>query len=203
MTGYPGWTFRDADNRPQREFGIGLTPQTDARIVDAAVALIGQRVQQPLFLHVNLTAPHDPLHWPVGRERHYPANEILLPKNFREQHPFEHGNLRGRDELIVPAPRTANDVRQERAVYYSLVENLDAQVGQILHAIEGSSQPNNWLVIFTSDQGLALGSHGLMGKQNQYEHTVNVPLIVVGLNFRRKTNPRAVHCATCFPRSAN
>src|SRR5262249_8431311 len=36
------------------------------------------------------------------------------------------------------------------------------------------------LIIFTSDHGLALGSHGLMGKQNQYEHTANVPLVLAG-----------------------
>lgn len=180
VTGYVGWTFKDANGKEQPQHGIGLTPQTDALITAAAVEQVRKPQSQPLFLHVNFTAPHDPLHWPTSRTDSYAAEQVLLPANFQPQHAFEHGNLVGRDELIVPAPRTAGDVRRERAVYYAIVENLDAQVGQLLSAIHASPNPESWLVIFTSDQGLALGSHGLMGKQNQYEHTVNVPLILAG-----------------------
>ena len=34
--------------------------------------------------------------------------------------------------------------------------------------------------MFSSDHGLAVGEHGLMGKQNQYDHSVRVPLIFAG-----------------------
>ncbi len=105
---------------------------------------------------------------------------MKLPANFRPQHPFDHGNINGRDEVIVPAPRSEADVRAERAVYYALVENLDAQVGRILEALSDRGELERTIVVFTSDQGLAIGSHGLMGKQNQYEHTAQVPLILAG-----------------------
>jgi arylsulfatase A-like enzyme len=181
VTGYSGWTFKSNDNKPLIDLGIGLTPDTDAHIADAVIGAIERsKTDRPIFLHVNFTAPHDPLHWPKGLQGHFKAEQIKLPANFRAQHPFDHGNAGGRDETIVTIPRTEEDVRRERAVYYALAANLDVQVGRIVSALEKHSQLERSLIIFTSDQGLALGSHGLMGKQNQYEHTANVPLIVSG-----------------------
>ncbi len=180
VTGYTGWTFKTNDNKPLPELGVGLMPDTDSRIADGAIAAIRAQKDRPLFLHVNFTATHDPLHWPEGLENAFKAPDIELPANFRAQHPFDHGNINGRDEMIVPAPRSGEDVKRERAVYYALLQNLDAQVGRILRALEERGALANTVVIFTSDQGLALGSHGLMGKQNEYEHTANVPLILAG-----------------------
>jgi arylsulfatase A-like enzyme len=180
VTGYTGWTFKGADGKAIPGDTVGLTPETDARIADGAIALIRARKAEPFFLHVNFTAPHDPLHWPRGGDPRTDAASLTLPANFRAEHPFDHGNLAGRDEVIVPAPRSAEDVKRERAVYFSLVENVDAQAGRILRALEEAGVMDRTLVIFSSDHGLALGSHGLMGKQNQYEHTIGVPLIIAG-----------------------
>jgi arylsulfatase A-like enzyme len=162
------------------ELGVGLMPDTDAHIADGAIRAIRAPTDKPLFLHVNFTATHDPLHWPAGMENRRKPADIELPANFRPEHPFDHGNIHGRDEVIVPAPRSEDDVKQERAVYYTLLENLDAQIGRILKALEERGILDGTTIIFTSDQGLALGSHGLMGKQNEYEHTANVPLILAG-----------------------
>jgi arylsulfatase A-like enzyme len=181
VTGYSGWTFKTNENKPLPEWGVGLMPDTDARIADGAIrAIEGQKTGKPLFLHVNFTATHDPLHWPKGLENRFQPSDVARPANFRPQHPFDHGNIEGRDEVIVPAPRTEEEVKKERAVYYALLENLDTQVGRIIAALRGKGILDQTLIIFTSDHGLALGSHGLMGKQNQYEHTANVPLIAAG-----------------------
>jgi arylsulfatase A-like enzyme len=181
VTGYGGWTFRTNDNAPIPELGVGLTPETDVRIADGAIdAIRGATPDRPLFLHVNFTAPHDPLHWPKGMESRYRAAGVKLPANFFPAHPFDHGNANGRDEVSVPAPRTEADVRAERAVYYALVESVDAQLGRIVRALSDRGELERTIVVFTSDQGLAIGSHGLMGKQNNYEHTARVPLILAG-----------------------
>jgi len=181
VTGYGGWTFRTNQDTPIPELGVGLTPETDVRIADGAIeAIRGATPDRPLFLHVNFTAPHDPLHWPKGMEGRYRAADVTLPANFRPGHPFDHGNANGRDEVIVPAPRSEADVRAERAVYYALVESLDAQFGRIVKALSARGELERTIVVFTSDQGLAIGSHGLMGKQNNYEHTAQVPLILAG-----------------------
>ena len=64
--------------------------------------------------------------------------------------------------------------------YYGLVTHLDEQVGRILKALEGSPHADNTLIVYTADHGLAMGSHGLLGKQNVYEQSMRCPLIVKG-----------------------
>jgi arylsulfatase A-like enzyme len=196
-TGYRGWVFQTDAGQRFSEKGVGLTPNISAEFADAAIRLIGKRGSaQPFFVHVNFTAPHDPRIWPtdrrvdaaVNRAVHGPASyrelyesaKLPLPANFRGEHPFDHGNARGRDEVLLPFPRTEDDVRQELACYYAVISHLDAQVGRILKALDESGQRDNTIVVFTADHGLAIGSHGLVGKQNMYEHTINVPLIVAG-----------------------
>jgi arylsulfatase A-like enzyme len=179
-TGYRGWVFQTDDRRLFPEKGIGLTPNISAEFADAAIRLVSRKSEQPFFLHVNFTAPHDPRIWPPGYEKMYDAEKLPLPANFRPEHPFDHGNARGRDELLLPFPRTKEDVQRELACYYAVISHLDEQIGRILKALDETGQRDNTLVIFTSDHGLALGSHGLVGKQNMYEHTINVPLVIAG-----------------------
>ncbi|PAW81470.1 MAG: hypothetical protein B9S27_04585 [Opitutia bacterium Tous-C8FEB] len=177
VTGYRGWTFKDAAGRAQPELGVGLTPETDRIITARAAEAIGRLRDRTFFLQVNLTAPHDPLLEPPGSQR---GPEPELPANFRPAPAFETGNAGGRDERIVPAPRTAEAVRAERELYFRLVEEVDRNVGELLAALSAAGVRERTLVLFSSDNGLALGSHGLMGKQNQYEHSFNVPLILAG-----------------------
>lgn len=180
VTGYTGWTFKDANNKPLPELGVGLTPETDQIMTARAIEAIKRVSDRPFFLQVNFTSPHDPLHWPRGKENSIDYRNVTLPGNFRNAPGFDTGNINGRDEVVVPAPRTEDEVRKERAIYFSAVENVDAQVGRIVRAIEEAGQLEQTIIIFTSDHGLALGSHGLMGKQNQFEHTINVPLVLAG-----------------------
>ncbi len=179
VTGYTGWTFKDEKGIPLPALGVGLTPETDRIIADRAVAILLRPAEQPFFLQVSFTAPHDPLFWPPG-EKEDRTRPVSIPTNFRPQHPFDTGNIAGRDELIVPPPRSEADVRRERALYFRQVENMDQQVGRIVQALADTGRLDRTIIIFSSDHGLALGSHGLMGKQNQYEHTINVPLVMAG-----------------------
>ena len=180
VTGYNGWTFKRDDGTAEPAKGIGLTGSTDRHIADGAIGFILRQPSRPFFLHVNFTAPHDPLHLPPGFERKYAPEAMPLPANFRSAHPFDHGNAGQRDELLLPLPRTAADVQREIAAYYAVISNLDQQIGRLLAALRQTSQDRNTLIIFTSDHGLALGSHGLMGKQNMYEHTIGVPFLIAG-----------------------
>ncbi|MEN9632805.1 MAG: hypothetical protein RL077_1209 [Verrucomicrobiota bacterium] len=180
VTGYTGWTFKTDKNEPLPALGVGLTPQTDGIVADRAIDAIRRAGDKPLFMQINFIAPHDPLHWPAGQENAIDYRTLTLPANFREAPSFDTGNVAGRDERIVPAPRTAEEVKKERAIYFTLVENVDRQVGKIVQALEETGQLGHTIIIVTSDHGLALGSHGLMGKQNQYDHTINVPLLMAG-----------------------
>lgn len=179
-TGYRGWQFRDATGQPLAELGIGLTPDISSRFADAAMEFLDRPQSQPFLLHVNFTAPHDPLLIPPGTDPLSRIEQVVLPVNFLPEHPFDHGNARGRDEVLFPFPRTPDALKPAWAVYAALVEDIDRQIGRILARLNETGQLENTLIVFTSDHGLALGSHGLTGKQNMYEHTLNVPLIVAG-----------------------
>lgn len=179
-TGYQGWVFRTDDGKMLPELGVGLTPDISRQFADAAIRLIERRSDRPFFLHVNFTAPHDPLLIPTEKADQAMPDRVELPANFLPEHPFDHGNLRGRDELLWPWPRTPEMVRADLAAYYAVIEDIDEQIGRILQALDKSGEIANTIIIFTSDQGLAIGSHGLRGKQNMYEHTIGVPLVMCG-----------------------
>jgi arylsulfatase A-like enzyme len=180
ISGYRNWTFKNAKGKPELDKGIGLTPLTDKFIADGALEFLKRKTDRPFFLHVNFTGPHDPLVYPPGYEDKYKAADLKLPPNFLPKHPFDHGNFEGRDERLLPWPRTKDDVLDELAVYYAVVDHIDKQVGRIIEQLRSDGRLKNTYVIFTSDHGLALGSHGLMGKQNMYEHTIRVPLVIAG-----------------------
>jgi arylsulfatase A-like enzyme len=180
VTGYVGWTFKTDDGRVELEKGVGLTPRTSEHIADGAIAFLQQKPARPFLLHVNFAAPHDPRMMPPGYQGRYDPKTIPLPENFAPQHPFDHGNIAGRDEKLLAKPLDPDDVRRELACYYAVISHMDQQVGRICDALEAAGRKEDTLIIFTTDQGLALGSHGLLGKQNMYEHTVGVPLIIAG-----------------------
>jgi arylsulfatase A-like enzyme len=76
-------------------------------------------------------------------------------------------------------------IRELLAVYYAVISNVDKQVGRIVAALRETNQFDNTIIIFSSDHGLGVGSHGLRGKQSMYEHTINVPLVIAGPNLPR------------------
>ena len=180
VTGYRGWIFQTDDGRKFPERGVGLTPDISRKFADAAIEVIRTKRDRPFFLHVNFTSPHDPLLIPPGLSDRYDPRRIPVPGNFLPEHPFDHGNLRGRDEQLLPWPRTAKDVREDLAAYYAVITYMDQQIGRVFATLRQTGQWENTLIVFTSDHGLAMGSHGLRGKQNMYEHTVGVPLIFRG-----------------------
>ena len=181
ITGYRGWIFQNDDRSEiYPKLGVGVTTDISARFADAAIGMIEHHSDKPWFCHINFTAPHDPLFIPPGMEGKYSAEDIPLPGNFLPVHPFDHGNFDGRDEALLAWPRTEEAVRDLLRVYYSVIEDLDAQIGRIVEALEYTDQLDNTLIIFTSDHGMACGSHGLRGTQNMYEHTINIPFVMAG-----------------------
>ncbi len=193
--------FQSADGRTKYpERGVGLTADISNLFADAAIEVIkADRGDKPFFLQVSFTAPHDPLLTPPGYESRY-TNSIPAPNNFLEQHPFDHGNLYGRDERLTPWPRSKEAIQDILAQYYRVVSHMDEAIGRILKALEASGQADNTIVIFSSDHGLGVGSHGLRGKQSMYEHTIGVPLIVSGLGIPsdRETSAQ-VYLRELFP----
>jgi len=138
-------------------------------------------VSHPFFAYVAFNAPHDPRQSPDSYVAQYPLEDIHLPNNFAAEHPFDQGQRYTlRDEILAPFPRTPAVVKTHLQEYYAIITHMDYQIGRILDALEASGETDNTYIIFTADHGLAVGSHGLMGKQNPYEHSIRVPFIISG-----------------------
>ena len=134
----------------------------------------------PFFCYVAFTSPHDPRTPPGKFSTMYDPAKISLPANFLIKHPFDNGDLNVRDEQLLPVPRDPEAIKKDIALYYGMVSEMDAQVGRILDALEKSGLKENTLIVFAGDNGLAMGQHGLLGKQNLYEHSIRVPMIMSG-----------------------
>ena len=147
----------------------------------AAERFVRERARdRPFFAWVALTSPHDPRTPPAEFRARYDAAQIPLPKNFRSDHGFDNGELEVRDEQLAPRPLSPDVMREHLADYYGMISHHDACIGRVLAALRETRQEENTLVVYLSDHGLALGSHGLLGKQNLYEPSVRVPLIIAG-----------------------
>lgn len=116
------------------------------------------------------------------------------------QHPFDNGEMLVRDEQLAPWPRTPKIVREALADYYSCVTYLDAQVGRIVATLKKNGQYDNTIIVFAGDHGLAIGSHGLFGKQNLYDHSMHTPLIIAGPGVpKNKRSDAFVYLLDIFP----
>jgi choline-sulfatase len=135
----------------------------------------------------------------------YPAEKVRLPGNFLPEYPYKDaiGCGKGlRDERLAPFPRTPYAVKVNRQEYYAIITHMDTQVGRILDALEETGEADNTYIFFTADHGLAVGQHGLMGKQNMYDHSVRVPLMVVGPDIPKgKTISAPVYLQDIMPTS--
>jgi len=162
----------------------GRIVHSSVRIADAAIDYLQTNVARstnPFFMYVGFNAPHDPRQAPREFLDLYPPAKLKLPPNFLPHHPFLiEANFNGRDEILAPYPRTPEIIRVHLQEYYAIITHLDAQIGRVLDALEASGQAANTVVIFTSDQGLAVGQHGLLGKQNLYDHSLRMPFIIAG-----------------------
>lgn len=146
---------------------------------DAAIDFLNEEHNRvPFLLYVAFTAPHDPRTPPPGWT--VDPETIELPPNFLPVHPFDNGDMYVRDEQLAGLPRTKAGVRRHIADYYGMIAHLDHSIGRVLGALDANGLTGDTIVIYTGDHGLAVGQHGLMGKQNLYEHSLRVPLVIAG-----------------------
>lgn len=153
-------------------------------IADDAITFLRERSaggeSRPFFMYLAFANPHDPK---VASEQYlaqYDRKSIPLPKNYRPQHPWNIGSNTVRDEKLAPWPRTPEEIRKHLHEYYAVMTCLDSYVGKILSTVKELGLEKNTIVVWSADHGLALGSHGLMGKQAVYDATYKAPLIFSG-----------------------
>jgi arylsulfatase A-like enzyme len=147
---------------------------------DETIAFLTEKHTAPFFAYLAFDGPHDPHIVPDDYPVRYDPAKLPLPANFLAQHPFDNGEMTIRDEQLLPWPRTSADIRAMLADYYRYISYLDLLIGRVLDTLDASPAAKNTIVVFAADSGVARGSHGLIGKQNLYEHSMRVPLIIAG-----------------------
>ena len=160
-------------------------------ITDKAIFFLDDlaRQENPFYLSVHYTAPHSP--WDA---ENHPAELIA------EYDKCDFSEIP--DVLIHPwSIETAGQPipRHERLRgYFAAITAMDTNVGRLLKALEDKGLRENTLVIFSSDNGMNMGHHGIWGKgngtfpQNMYDESVKVPFIVSCPSLYAKPNGRMV-----------
>ncbi len=182
---------RKLDNRPP----IFTAEHSITRfVVDAAVDWLRGR-ERGWFAHVSLLRPHPPWIAPAPYNTACdpaacpPPRRAASPAEEGAQHPFLAALLSRRDcrdffaaDGLVSELCDA-DVAQARAIYYGLIEKVDAELARLFEAID----LDETLVVMTSDHGEMLGDHHLMGKAGYFDQAFHIPLIVRGPGVARGT----------------
>lgn len=159
--------------------------------------------EKPFFMYLAFNAPHDPRQSPKEYVDKYPLDNVKVPENFLPEYPYKDSigcSAKLRDEMLAPFPRTEYAVKVNRQEYYAIITHMDTQVGRILDALEATGKADNTYIFFTADHGLAVGHHGLIGKQNMYDHSLRVPLMVTGPGIpKNKKNDTPVYLQDIMP----
>ncbi|OAI52841.1 choline-sulfatase [Planctomyces sp. SCGC AG-212-M04] len=158
-------------------------------VADDAIGFIddAKERKKPFFAYVAFNAPHDPRQSPKSFVDRYPLKDIAMPKSFLPEYPWKDAigvDVKQRDGSIAPYPRTEHAVKVHRQEYYAIITHLDEQIGRILDHLDKTGQTQSTYIFFTADHGLAVGEHGLMGKQNLFDHSVRVPFLARGPRFK-------------------
>lgn len=169
---------KDNNYNPNKPASTGQ--HSSELFADETIKFIAKYKAEPFLIYTAFTTPHDPRLAPQAFHDLYADKNISLPPNFLPKHPFDNGELNVRDEQLAPFPRTADDTIRQIKAYYATISHLDAQIGRIIQAVKDQGLWENTLIVFAGDNGLALGQHGLFGKQSVYEHSNRVPLIFAG-----------------------
>lgn len=147
----------------------------------AMVGFLESRDQaKPFFGWLALTSPHDPRTPPAEFRAKYDAARLTLPVAYAREPKFDNGELEVRDEKLLSKPLADDQIREDLANYYGMISHHDDQLGRVFAVLRETGQEENTLVVYIGDHGLAMGRHGLLGKQNLYEHSTRVPLIIAG-----------------------
>lgn len=159
--------------------------------------------KQPFFMQLAFNAPHDPRQAPKKYVDMYPLESIEVPENFMPENPHMDAMEVGRglrDEDLAPFPRSEHAIKTHRQEYFAIITHMDEQIARIIRALEETGQRDNTIIVFTSDHGLAVGQHGLLGKQNMFEHSLKPPLLFVGNGIPRgKTIDTPVYMQDLMP----
>jgi arylsulfatase A-like enzyme len=148
---YDPYYYRGGEVEPTQTQGYSADVFTDLLLK----YLDDYHREEPLFAVLSVVPPHFPLQVPPQWDRHDPGS-IELP------------------------PGCADDpeIRRWLATYYAMIENLDWNIGRVVDAINRLPKFRDTVVVYISDHGEFLGSHGrAQRKEHPHEESVRIPAI--------------------------
>lgn len=162
------------------------TAYRDGQIANLAAAMLRDHSSssQPFFLAVGFWRPHLPFVAPKKYWDLYDPDKIPLPapgakpEGVPEIAMHISREIKGYGLTPKDRPFTSEEIRHYRHGYYAAISFMDAQIGEILDALDESGKAGVTIVVFTSDHGFHIGEHTLWGKTSNFELDARVPLII-------------------------
>jgi len=184
----------------QRSQALPRSVETETQHGDDTAKFIRSHVDKPWLAYVEFALPHDPQNAPADYYARFRADEMEAPIDFRPEHPFDNGEMRVRDELTLPRPLRLDSVKGKRARYWASAAWMDRQLGTVLTAVQESGQADRTWIIVIGDNGLSLGDHGLLGKQNLYAFGgMHIPFLIAGPGVRPQVSKGLAQVHDIFP----
>lgn len=192
------------DNHPQAQHCDEFDPgkHSSTLLTDSAIEMLKKNAGQekPFFMYLAYLAPHDPRTMPDEFREMYDPEKLAIPPNFQELIDTNYPLMVHRDEHLAAYPRREEEIKRHIAEYYAMITHLDFEIGRLLDTLHQSGEEENTIVVFTGDNGLAVGQHGWMGKEDIYEHGVRVPLVMAGPGIAENVRNQAyVYLYDIFP----
>ena len=190
-------------------YDAGETFSTDL-FADAAIEFIeGQsEKEQPFFCYIPFTAPHSPVTPPGKWATMYDPDKITLPPNHAALRPdlvdqrqgtSRRGGGRGGRGRQGGDVSPVDRAKQRYAAYYGLISHLDHHIGRVLDTLEKTGQAENTIILFATDHGMSMDSHGQSGKHNAYEHTSRVQIVASGAGVPKGSSDALVYLYDIYP----
>ncbi len=165
---YGSWTYDQDTGEKIQPAGYNATLMTD----QAVEFLHKQPADKPWFLIVSWNPPHPPFNPPEQDQKPYPPESLQSQPNV---HLAPAGvDLGKRREPL----NSLDDLHKAQQGYYGGITAIDLEFARILKALEETGQAANTIVVYTSDHGEMMGSHGHMAKQMPHEESNRVPFFV-------------------------
>ena len=193
-----------SDNHPQEQHCDEFDPgkHSSTLLTDSAIELLKKNAgkENPFFMYLAFLAPHDPRTMPDSFRKMYDPDKITLPPNFQEIIDTNYPLMVHRDEHLAAYPRDEKEIRRHIAEYFAMITHLDYEIGRLFDALHESGEEDNTIIVFTGDNGLAVGQHGWLGKEDIYEHGIRIPLIMAGPGIaKNRRNDAYVYLYDVFP----
>ena len=133
----------------------------------------------------------------------YPASAFDLedkPAWFKKRLGTWHGIygplFEWRKEFPDRSPEGVKDFARMVRAYWGTLLSVDDSVGRLYRFLEERGELDNTLIIFTSDNGLLEGEHGMVDKRTGHEPSIRIPLVVRYPGLTPSDRPRVVEQIT-------